>query len=105
MSKLNTRRYTNGVKWLEAHGFAAQDDEPCYSWARDGVEVFFDEDGSQWCATFNAWMVEDCITPKAAIGSLRETFELERHSLLKQAQACFEAAERLGKVLEKEENG
>lgn len=103
MSKLNTKRYLNGVKWLEEHGFVAFDDEPCYSWSKDGIEVcFIDEGRSEWCATTREWLGDCGTTPKSALSRMREAFEQTRDSFLKQAQECVEIIERVDKALEEE---
>ena len=96
---MNNRRYRNGVKWLEEHGFTAQADEPCCSWMKDKVEVCFDEGDFQWCATFNGRIIGDyCATPMSALSALRRSFEQAKDSLLKQVQDCSEAIEYLGNI-------
>ena len=95
---MNSRRYRNGVKWLNSHDFTAQDDEPCYSWTKDRVEVYFDEDSSEWCASCGGWIGDYCATPMLALSALRRSFEKTRDSLLKQVQDCIEAIECLGNI-------
>ena len=85
----------DGVKWLEEHGFIAQDDEPCYSWSRRGVTVNYDEEGQSWSARCSDYMGEWSPTPSSALSVLRVFLLREHKSLLNQATRIAVLVDRL----------
>ena len=99
---MSSKRYLNGVKWLEEHGFIPFDDEPCYSWSKNGIEVGYY--GSGWCAHTRGWRGDCGTTPKSALSRMHEAFEETRDSFLKQAQECAEIVERVDKAFEKDDS-
>lgn len=101
---MSSKRFLNGVKWLKENGFAAFDEEPCYRWSKEGIDVGFFR--SEWYARTDEWSgdyCDGCTTPKSALKRMHKAFEEERDSFLKKAQECDEIVKHIDKALEKEE--